>query len=247
MAMRVMSEFWGRAAARLMGLALLAVVAGCGSTPKPKPQAPRPAPSRPLPPLDLNAPSSAQVQQQLYALRANPAQCQSLLKQAQDLVVEPLKDWQDAPTCTVSNSSRMLSALALPDRKLPLTCPMIAGYHLWVRESVLPLARKYFGQDIKTVETFGSYACRNRNGQTNAPVSEHASANALDVAGFLLADGRRIRVHRDWNSGDGTVRAFLRETHRSACRYFSIVLGPDADAYHKDHFHFDMGPWRKCQ
>lgn len=230
-----------------MGLTLLAVVAGCGSTPKPKPHTARPAPSRPVPPLDINAPSSAQVQQQLYTLRSNPAQCQAVLRQARGLSVELLKDWQDAPTCRVTNSARMLSALALPDRKLPLSCPMIAGYHLWVRESVLPLARKYFGQDVKTIETFGSYSCRNRNGQSNAPVSEHASANALDVAGFLLADGRRIRVHRDWNGGDSAVRSFLRETHRSACRYFSIVLGPNADAYHKDHIHLDMGQWRKCQ
>lgn len=244
--MRVMSAFSGRAVSRLIGWVLLTTLAACGGGSERRPL-PRPPVAQSLPALDLNAPSSSQVQQQLYALRANPAQCQAALRQARGLTVEPLKDWQDAPQCVVSNTSRMLSALALPDRKLPLTCPMIAGYHLWVRESVLPLARKYFGQDVKTVETFGSYACRNRNGQTNAPVSEHASANALDVAGFLLADGRRIRVHRDWNGGDSTVRAFLRETHRSACRYFSIVLGPEADAYHKDHFHLDMGHWRKCQ
>lgn len=245
--MQVTRMFTGRAVSRLMGLFLLALVAGCGSTPKPGPDRPRPAPTRPLPPLDLNAPSSAHVQQQLYALRANPAQCQTLLRQAEGLTVEPLKDWQDAPRCIVTNTSRMLDALALPDRKVPLTCPMIAGYHLWLRESVLPLARKYFGQNVKTVETFGSYACRNRNGQSNAPISEHASANALDVSGFLLADGRRIRIHRDWNSGDSATRTFLRDVHRSACRYFSIVLGPEADAFHKDHFHLDMGHWRKCQ
>lgn len=244
--MRVTSILNGRVALRLVGMALLAALAACGGGSKQHP-APRPPSARALPAPDLNAPSTAAIQQQLYALRANPALCQSLLKQAQGLTVEPLKDWTDAPQCVVSNTSRMLDALVLPDRKLPLTCPMIAGYHLWVRETVLPAARKYYGQDIKKIETFGSYSCRNRNGQAHAPVSEHASANALDVAGFVLANGRRIRVKADWSGGDGTARAFLRAVHGGACRYFSIVLGPEADGYHQDHFHLDMGQWRKCQ
>lgn len=225
---------------------LLASLAACGGGSKHRPL-PRPPVARPLPAPDLNAPSTATIQQQLAALRATPALCQSLLRQTKGLTVEPLKDWQDAPQCVVTNTSRMLEALVLPDRKLPLTCPMIAGYHLWVRESVVPAARKHFGQSVQKIETFGSYACRNRNGQSAAPVSEHASANALDVAGFVLGDGRRIRVKADWSSSNAAVRAFLRDVHRDACRYFSIVLGPKADAYHKDHFHLDMGRWRKCQ
>lgn len=34
--------------------------------------------------------------------------------------------------------------------------------------------------------------------------------------------------------------AFLRAVHGDACKTFETVLGPEANAAHKDHFHFDM-------
>lgn len=229
---------------RLLGFALLALVSGCGTTPPARRPGPPPAPVA-VP--DLNAPSSARIHDQLKLLAANPGLCRSVLSKTRNLQIEPLKDWADAPQCAVTNSSRILEARIPLSRKVPLTCPMIAGYHLWVRESVEVSARRHFGQAVKSIETMGSYSCRNRNGQANAPVSEHASANALDVGGFILADGRRIRVVTDWSGPDPAARAFLHEVHAGACRYFSVVLGPAADAFHKDHFHMDFGRWRKCQ
>jgi len=44
--------------------------------------------------------------------------------------------------------------------------------------------------------------------------------------------------------------SFVRKTHNDACNTFGTVLGPDADAAHKTHFHFDMKKRRKtafCQ
>ena len=40
-------------------------------------------------------------------------------------------------------------------------------------------------------------------------------------------------------SMNGTAH-FLRGVHRAACRTFGTVLGPEANAYHNNHFHLDM-------
>jgi hypothetical protein len=76
--------------------------------------------------------------------------------------------------------------------------------------------------------------------------SQHATANAIDIAGFVLRDGREVRLAQDW-TGTGFEAAFLRAVRDGACRWFRGVLGPDYNAAHHDHFHFDMGPWRVCR
>lgn len=97
------------------------------------------------------------------------------------------------------------------------------------------------------IESFGSFACRPVNNIEGNALSEHGRANAIDIGAFVLADGRRVSVRDGWNGSDAAQRAFLRQLHAAACRRFNIVLGPDANAYHHDHFHFDMGNGRYCR
>ena len=98
----------------------------------------------------------------------------------------------------------------------------------------------------RRIETFGSYSCRGVNGDPNARLSEHAFANAVDVSAFVLADGRRITVEADWNGRDQAARTFLRAIHEAGCRRFAIGLGPDANRFHYNHMHFDMGRGPYC-
>jgi Extensin-like protein C-terminus len=77
------------------------------------------------------------------------------------------------------------------------------------------------------------------NNQYGAALSEHAFANAIDIAAFKLADGRTIDVMRGWK-GDDIERTFLRRVHAGGCRYFNTVLGPGADAFHYNHIHVDL-------
>jgi hypothetical protein len=87
-----------------------------------------------------------------------------------------------------------------------------------------------------------SYACRGRNNNPSARLSEHSFGNAVDIGAVTLADGRQISVLRDWGrSGDG---AKLRAMHASACGIFGTVLGPNSNAAHRDHFHFDIARYR---
>ena len=103
-------------------------------------------------------------------------------------------------------------------------------------------------------------------------MSEHAAANAIDITGFRTRDGLLVSVGRHWKKEGGMRSAstatpqlasaasgsvsppddeasarFLREVRDGACRIFHAVLGPDYNALHRTHFHFDMGRYRQCR
>lgn len=197
-----------------------------------------------------------------------------------------------------------------------LTCEMVAALSLWVREVLQPEARAKLGSPIARFNTVSSYVCRNRYGDPGKPISEHALANALDIASFETADGQKITVLDNWplpvniplplrkptppspqhmplaaqavqkaaakptaaaeaaDQVPGTQATapeavtaelletgteprpkpetlpadpkaqFLRDVHAGACKVFGTALGPEANAAHRDHFHFDMAERR---
>ncbi|WP_420607145.1 extensin family protein [Novosphingopyxis sp.] len=127
-----------------------------------------------------------------------------------------------------------------------LTCPLARNFAAWAQYAVQPAARQMLGGQVVRIETMGSYACRNVNGASSGKLSQHAFANAVDVSAFVLADGRRISVEQGWN-GSPQERAFLRALHASACRRFGTVLGPDYNAAHYNHLHFDMSGDGYCR
>ncbi len=126
------------------------------------------------------------------------------------------------------------------DTVATLDCPMVAALDEWVEKVVQPTAQARFGQTVAQIDTMGSYSCRGMNNQPGAKVSEHAFGNAIDIAGFRLADGRRITVVRDWTRGDEQDQAFLRDVHAGACETFTTVLGPGANVFHYNHIHVDL-------
>ena len=128
-----------------------------------------------------------------------------------------------------------------------MTCPLARQFARWAREAVQPAAEQWLNSRVIRIESFGTYACRPRNGQEGAKLSEHGRSNAVDIAAFVFADGRRIAVLDGWNGEDEKVRGFLRAAHQAGCRRFGVTLGPDADAYHRNHFHFDMGRGPYCR
>ena len=122
--------------------------------------------------------------------------------------------------------------------KVTLACPIIPRIDTWLDEIVKPAAMMYFGVPVVDVKA-GSYSCRPRNNRRGAKLSEHSFGNALDVMGFVLADGREVSIVKGWK-GNPDEQEFLRETFVGACRYFTTVLGPGSDAFHYDHLHLDL-------
>jgi hypothetical protein len=120
-----------------------------------------------------------------------------------------------------------------------LRCPMVPTVDRWVTDVVEPAARRHLGQSIAELTVAASYGCRPINHQSGGRLSEHGYANALDISVFKMADGSAISVKGGWY-GSERERAFLRAVHDGACREFNTVLGPEADAHHRDHFHMDL-------
>jgi hypothetical protein len=141
------------------------------------------------------------------------------------------------------------------DSVLTIDCPMIPALEAWLNDVVEPDAQARFGQRVATLKVFGAYSCRPVDNIAGAGLSEHAFGNAVDVAGFTLADGRTIDFVRDWKKTESQEGAFLHEAHAGACQYFTTVLGPGADVFHYNHIHLDLanhgstntGPRRICK
>lgn len=124
----------------------------------------------------------------------------------------------------------------------PVSCPLANAMQNWARFGVDRAARQILGSPLARIETMGSYSCRNVAG--TGRLSAHATANAVDVAAFRLADGRRISVLNDWNSPSPQVRAFLRTIRDSGCKRFGTVLSPEYNAAHRDHLHLESSAMR---
>lgn len=118
-------------------------------------------------------------------------------------------------------------------------CPMVPAIDRWVERVVIPASRTHLGPQVVELRLAASYACRPMNNVDGANLSEHGHANAVDISGFVLADGRIVNVKSGW-WGTLAERNFLREVHGGACGVFTTVLGPAYDLNHRDHLHLDL-------
>ncbi|MEP1231640.1 MAG: extensin family protein [Litorimonas sp.] len=142
------------------------------------------------------------------------------------------------------NVSQSANIKLSPDA-VNMQCPLSVASYLWMRE-IDKIAKKDLGSSISEVIHYGTYSCRKQNGNTSGQWSEHAFANAWDVAGFKLKNGSVITVKNGWDD-DSAEAQFLRRTRDTACKIFNVTLSPDFNAAHADHFHLDMGPTRTCR
>lgn len=144
--------------------------------------------------------------------------------------------------CRIDNPIRVSAATVPFSRPAVAACGFVVEFDKFEREVIRPLAKRYFGQDLKTIVHFGAYNCRTTD---TGRESAHATGMAMDVAGFVLTDGTMISVKHDW-SKRGKQRDFLRAVATQACHYFNEVLDPDSDRDHADHIHIDLGRWKYC-
>jgi hypothetical protein len=120
-----------------------------------------------------------------------------------------------------------------------LACPIVSVLDRWLADSVQPSAMRWFGARVVEIRQISAYSCRGMNGNSRAHISEHAFGNALDIAGFTLADGRHVSVKDGWK-GMPEEQGFLRDVQATACQQFNTVLAPGSNVYHYDHIHVDL-------
>jgi len=155
---------------------------------------------------------------------------------------EPLPDKYHGGGCTTLGTVRLASlrtdesSIGLPNIG-PVTCTVAETFAGWARYGADRAARQILGSPLRSIETMGSYSCRTVAG--TGRMSAHATADAIDIGAFILEDGRRVSVLDDWHGGTLAEREFLRVVHRSACKRFGTVLGPDYNSAHANHFHVE--------
>lgn len=193
-------------------------------------------------PLDLGARPDRTTGPRLVALRDSFPRCRALLRRA-GVMFEALPARREGATCGYDDAVRLgvggSRRIVLEPLNIGMSCPTAAALAMWEWDVVQPAALRHFGQPIARIEHFGGYNCRRIAGRDAATWSEHATANAIDIAAFRLRDGRRVSVVNDWQ-GKGADARFLREVRDGACPLFATVLSPDYNAAHRDHFHFDQ-------
>jgi hypothetical protein len=134
------------------------------------------------------------------------------------------------------------SAAVMPAALTPpatLACPLVSALDRWVSEGVQPAAMRWFGAQVVEIKQISAYSCRGMVGAGTSHISEHAFGNALDVAGFILADGRKITVQEGWH-GSPEEQGFLHDVQLYACGVFSTVLSPGYNPEHYNHIHVDL-------
>lgn len=211
----------------------------------------------PWAPLRIDDPPNMLTRFKLERASADDAACREVLAQAQ-LRTTPLEDRSTGEGCGFDNAVRISRTSVAVGEPFALSCRAALSLAMWERHALQQAAERHLGSPVARIEHFGSYSCRNLYGREGGRRSQHATADAFDIGGFVLEDGRRIRVLGDWDSGVGvgedaaaaqpaSEAAFLRELRDGACDWFDTVLGPDYNAAHADHFHFDRGRARICR
>ncbi len=201
----------------------------------------------PLPPLDLAVADAWFRDWRIAELAHDRDLCRKVMVPAY-IAAEPIADLMFRDGCGLVNGLRMTRAGGARLSLDKVSCPLAASLALWMEHTVQAHAVARLGSRVASVTHFGGYSCRNIKGAPwlSEIRSEHATANAIDIAAFVLADGRAISVLKHWQA-NGPEAAFLKAVHAGACGYFRVVLGPEYNDLHKDHFHFDRGMISRCR
>jgi len=177
---------------------------------------------------------TAQYQRQL---RAKGAVCDDL--EIQGKAIGRVK--ANLSACGVDDAVQIQSVAGVRlSQAAVMDCGTAKALKRWIVDTAKPT---FAGQGgLRGLRVAAHYSCRTRNNQPGAKVSEHGRGRAIDIAGFQLASGAEISVLKGWNAASSAKA--LRRLHKGACGPFGTVLGPNADRFHQDHFHFDTARYR---
>jgi hypothetical protein len=193
----------------------------------------------PFAPLAIEDPVTPMTRWKLKRLAGDREGCLAALETAPAISFTPLDDYTPAAGCPLKNVVRLSSTQVAFSSSFVASCPLALAWTMYEQHELQPLAQRLLGDRVTSVRHYGSFACRNIYHRENARRSEHATASALDVAAFRLADGRSISVLDDWDD-EGSLGQFLHDAEQGACHYFGTTLGPNYNAAHANHFHLGM-------
>ncbi|HEX5778460.1 MAG TPA: extensin family protein [Xanthobacteraceae bacterium] len=195
-------------------------------------------------PFDLAREPGFTTKFHLSRLKDDPARCMAALDRA-DVNYVRVPPLEREEGCGYADAVRLQNSSVNYGGGVSLRCPAMLALLLWERHVLLPAAQRHFDQKPASIHHLGTYACRPIAGRSGRRLSQHAFANAIDIASVTLG-GETVSVLHDWDDA-GVKGQFLRELRAGACGIFSAVLSPDYNAAHANHFHFDLGRWSVCR
>ncbi|MDV5139136.1 MULTISPECIES: extensin family protein [Yersiniaceae] len=202
----------------------------------------------PFVPLTVDDPPTFVTRYKLRRLQNDPAACLQVLTQARERgrisFTRPAPLGGQCPLPAPVRVTRF-GNVALSSSFLA-SCPLALSSAMFINQAAAPQAEQLLGSRLTRIDHLGSYACRNIYHREHARLSEHATAEALDVAGFRLADGRSISVLKQWPQATPTA-GYLHQVFSQSCRFFGNTLGPDYNAAHANHFHLGMRGFGICR
>lgn len=171
--------------------------------------------------------------------------CLAAMPRADAIPMQPLSD---GPNCGIADRVTVSSVGKAAMAPVETTCAIALRTAIWEHHTLQSAAARIFGENIVRIEHLSSYSCRKIRtphgfGQR---MSLHATAEAIDISGFVLSDGMHISILDDW-AGDPDAQLFLREARDGACRWFATTLSPEYNSLHADHFHLQSRGWGLCR
>ena len=204
---------------------------------------PAPRPSQIPTRLPLDGAQDDEQQPELAALPELPRACLDQLRTLR-VTYTPLPNRQFGGGCNLTQAVEVtdFDGIVLSPAG-QMTCTTAVATAQWLQTAVVPESRLRLGKTLSGIDHYSTYSCRRR---PSGGLSEHASGNAIDVARFHFTDGNMVSLNPDWRQGSAATRHFLKAIAKASCAFFSVVLTPESDKAHFNHFHFDNGRWHSC-
>ncbi len=210
------------------------------------PDSPLPDAWNPAQPLQISDPITPITGWKLNRAVANIDQCAATL--AGHASWQLMSDLEDSDQCHIRGRINLRSVGQASLADVETRCALALRMAMWERHSLQVAAQSILGTQVTGIDHFGSYSCRRMRTTSGSGGrwSTHATANAIDIAGFRFADGRGTRLLQDWGRG-GAMDDFLKAARAGACDWFNLTLSPDYNALHADHFHLQSTGWGLCR
>lgn len=199
----------------------------------------------PVLPFDLADPKTPLSTWKLERALVSQSACQDALATGAGFSVLP--DLEHSEVCHIRPRVQLQAIGEAAVTPVETRCQTALRIAAWSTLGVQPAAESHLGSRVASIRHASSYNCRHMrtsNG-TNGRMSTHATADAIDVTGFTLTDGRAIDLLKGWD--DPVTGPFLKEVRDQACTWFGTVLGPDFNRLHADHFHLQNRGWGTCR
>ncbi len=211
------------------------------------PKSPLPDQWNPLRDLKLTAPVTPVTKYQLNRALADEAQCRATLSEA-GVAFSEMEDLVVDQNCGISGRGELSLLVSARVGGVETRCTTALRLAMWEHHVVQPAAQELLGTQVRALRHLGSYNCRHmRTAQgENSGWSSHATADSIDIIGVELADGRTLSLLQDWST-PGPESAFLHRIGKGACDWFRVVLGPNFNRLHADHFHLQGPGWGYCR